>query len=106
VTDLARHEPTFKYFIIAFLLVLVAILYFEPTKAESAVLILAAVFVFTLEFINSLFERLLDIVEPKDDERVRHIKDVMAGLVLLASIGAALVGLIVLLPYAYALWVI
>lgn len=68
------------------------------------VLILVAITVLALELINSLFERLLDIVQPDLDDRVRHIKDIMAGLVLLGSIGAAIIGIIILLPYFKALF--
>jgi len=100
IKDIVQHEKhTLQYFILTFLVLIGAILYFEPTSAEIAVLILTAVFAFTLEFMNSLFERMLDIIQPERDERVRHIKDVMAGLVLLASVGAAVIGLVVLLPY-------
>lgn len=105
IKDIVEHEKhTLRYFILTFLALIGAILYFQPTSVEIAVLILTAVFVFTLEFINSLFERVLDIVQPERDERVRHIKDVMAGLVLIASVGAVVIGAIVLLPYVYALW--
>lgn len=97
--DLLRTEPTFKYFLAAFIAVIAAVLYFEPTRAESAVLIFVAIAVLALELVNSLFERMLDIVQPDRDERVRHIKDIMAGLVLLASIGAVIIGFIILFPY-------
>lgn len=97
--DALRLEPAFKYFLAAFIAVIAAVLYFKTSRAESAVLILMAIAVLALELINSLFERLLDIIQPDLDERVRRIKDIMAGLVLLAAIGAAIIGLIVLLPY-------
>ena len=102
--DLLQREPVFKYFVAAFIAVIAAVLYFQPTRAESAVLIFVAIAVLALELVNSLFERMLDIVQPNRDERVRHIKDIMAGLVLLASIGAVIIGFIILLPYFRALW--
>lgn len=99
IGEILRTEPTFKYMLIGFAAVIVAIVYFKPTRAESAVLVFIAIAVLMAELVNSLIERLLNIIQPNHDERVRHIKDVMAGVVLIVSIGAALIGAIILLPY-------
>jgi diacylglycerol kinase len=92
-------EPAFRYMLAAAALVAAAIVYFDLSRGETALLLFLVFAVLALEVINTLFERMLDIVRPEYDERVRRIKDIMAGLVLLASIGAAVLGTLILLPY-------
>ena len=66
--------------------------------ARSLVLIIVGTAVLVLECINSAVERLLDLVQPRLHGYVREIKDLMAGAVLIASLGAAVVGFIILVP--------
>lgn len=98
-----RYEPAFRYMLAAALLVVAAIFYFSMTREETVILLVLVFAVLALEIINTLFERTLDIVRPEYSEGVRRIKDLMAGLVLLAVIGSAALGLIILWPYLAAL---
>lgn len=50
--------------------------------------------VISLEIINSVIESLSDLYTDKYDERIKHIKDMASGAVLVFSIGALLVCLI------------
>lgn len=93
------YEPAFRYMLAASALVAAAIAYFDLSRNETALLLLLVFAVLALEVINTLFERTLDIVRPEYDDRVRRIKDLMAGLVLLAVIGSAVLGLIILWPH-------
>jgi diacylglycerol kinase len=86
------------------ILVILGMVYFKTSRSESAVLIVITISVLALEVINTLFERVLDIIQPQPDERVKKIKDLMAALVLLASIGAASIGIIIFLPYIKTLF--
>jgi diacylglycerol kinase len=97
-------EPSFKYMIFCAILVILGMVYFKTSRSESAVLIVITISVLALEVINTLFERVLDIIQPQPDERVKKIKDLMAALVLLASIGAASIGIIIFLPYIKTLF--
>lgn len=99
ISDAIVHEPAFKYMLIAALAVAAAVIVFDLSRTERAILVILVFAVLTLELINTLFERTLDIIEPEYDERVRRIKDLMASLVLLASAGAAILGLIILWPH-------
>lgn len=65
---------------------------------HMAILILAIILVITLEMINTSFELLSDIVHPEYSEIIRSAKDMAAGAVLLASIGACIVGILILFP--------
>lgn len=93
------YEPAFRYMLAAAAIVVAAIFYFDVTREETALLLVLMFAVLAIEVINTLFERTLDIVRPEYDERVRRIKDLMAGLVLLAVIGSAVLGLVILWPH-------
>ena len=85
--------------LLATFLVLAAMFYFPTSRTEKAVLLTMIFAVLGLELINSVFERFLDFLQPKNDERVRKIKDVMSAIVLLAALGSVIIGLVVFLPY-------
>lgn len=81
-------------------LVVVGLMFWLPTATgEKALLLLATMFVLVLELINSIFERVADMMKPRVHHYVEEIKDIMAGTVLIASIGASLIGLLIFLPY-------
>lgn len=65
---------------------------------EWAVLVLTVVAVLTLELVNTAFEHLADLTRPRLDPLVRVAKDVSAGAVLLASLGAIAVGVLLFAP--------
>ncbi len=84
--------------VIAFF-VLMAMFYFPTSKIEKAILLTVIFTILILELINSVFERFLDFLRPQKDERVRKIKDLMSAIVLTASLGSIIIGLIIFLPY-------
>jgi diacylglycerol kinase (ATP) len=63
-------------------------------------IILAVGLVWVAEIVNTAFEHLCDVVQPEFHVSVKAAKDVAAGAVLVAAIVAALIGLMVFLPYA------
>lgn len=66
-------------------------------KGDWIALSLAIGLVWLAEGMNTAVELLADRVSPLHDERIRRLKDIAAGAVLLAAIAAATVGLIVFL---------
>ena len=65
---------------------------------EWLAVILAMALVWTAEAINTAIETLCDLVSPGIDSRIRRVKDVSAGAVLVSAMGALVVGLIVFVP--------
>lgn len=53
-------------------------------------------FVVISEIINTAIERICDLIEPKFDPRIKYIKDLSAGGVLLASLYAIIIGCFIL----------
>jgi len=61
--------------------------------------VLAITLVWLAEIVNTAFEHLCNVVQPEFHVSVKAAKDVAAGAVLVAAVAAALIGLLVFLPY-------
>ena len=79
-------------------LVIIAGLLFHISTVEWIAVIFAIGLVLTAEAINSAIERLSDVVQPEKDDRIRDVKDICAGAVLICAITAAVIGSIIFLP--------
>ena len=82
--------------------VLIAGFAFQITRIEWALVILCIGTVFAAEGFNTAIERMVDFVSPERHPQAGLIKDVAAGAVLFTAIAAAIVGLIVFVPYVRA----
>ena len=71
---------------------------FKISNVEWLAVVFAIGLVLAGEAINSAMERLSDVVQPEWDERIRNVKDISAGAVLICAITAAIIGIIVFLP--------
>ena len=96
---LLKSERNFQIHVTAFLVVLMAGLYFGVNRLEWTLLLLTSGLVLALEGVNTALERLCDEVTLERKESIRNIKDIAAGSVLLAALIAIAVGLVIFLPY-------
>jgi len=93
------REQNFKIQIIFSISVFILILLFDLRMWETVVLIMMVTLVLVLEIINSIFERIMDILQPRVHPHAKTIKDMMASAVLVASLGAFLIGLLIFCPH-------
>ena len=77
----------------------VAGFYFDISRIEFAVVILAITLVVTLEMINTAIEKVVDLLTEKYHILALIAKDVSAGAVLIASIMAFVIGALIFGPY-------
>ncbi|MFM7275027.1 MAG: diacylglycerol kinase family protein [Gammaproteobacteria bacterium] len=68
-------------------------------RGDWALLVVAITMVWVAEALNTGIEFLADAAVPDPHQLIKHAKDVAAGAVLLASVGAAVIGAVVFLPY-------
>ena len=68
------------------------------STAEWCWIVLAIMSVWTAEALNTAFEFLADAASPEFHPLVKHAKDVAAGAVLIAAIGAVAIALLVFAP--------
>lgn len=99
----AKVEAHVKFHWLATILIIIAGLWFSVSLIEWCLLLICIGIVISLEMLNSSVEKICDMVHPEYHEKVKYIKDVAAGAVLLFSIVAAIIGLIVFLPYVATL---
>lgn len=72
---------------------------FGFTRYDWCWIVLAIVAVWTAEALNTAFEFLADVASPNFHPMVEKAKDVAAGAVFITSIGAVLIGILVMGPY-------
>ncbi len=94
-----REEQSFQIQMIAAMAVIFLIFFFNLRLWEAALLLLLILTVLVLELINSIFERLVDVLKPRLSQYVKEIKDIMAAAVLLASVVSIIIGAMIFWPY-------
>ncbi len=100
---LAAAQRNFRVQLAVAALVLVAGWQCGVTAGEWAVLTICIFWVLGMEAINSAVEALADRVSREHDPLIGQSKDMAAAAVLLAALGAAVIGLIVFIPHLAAL---
>jgi undecaprenol kinase len=96
-----KNEKNFQNELIFAVLVVVAMIYYQVSRAETVILIMVIMLVLIMELLNTIMERVVDILKPKIHPYARLIKDLMAASVLLASILAIIIGVIIFTPYLF-----
>ena len=96
-----RDNKNLRIHFIVTILVILASLYFKVMPLEFAILIVMIVLVISAEMVNTALEEVVDLITTEHRQSAKIAKDVAAGMVLVTSIGAALVGIIILYPYLY-----
>lgn len=99
IATVFREEQNFRLHVIAALLVITLMFLFRVTMTEMLFLIFAIMSVMVLEVMNSIIEKIVDVLKPRIHPYVERIKDMMAAAVLLASLGALGIGVIIFAPY-------
>jgi diacylglycerol kinase (ATP) len=85
-------QPNARFHLIATLGALGAGVWFRLAAWEWAALVLAIVIVWAVEALNTAIEFTIDLVSPEPHFLAGWAKDVAAGAVLVASVGAVVVG--------------
>jgi diacylglycerol kinase (ATP) len=100
---LLRHRNAQIEFFFALLAILFG-LFLRISAMEWIALVLCICAVLALEGLNSALEQVVDLVSPDHHPLAGKAKDLAAGAVLLAAVGAAVVGAILFIPKLIALW--
>ena len=94
-----RSERNARIHLLIAVLVLLLGVYLGISNAEMAAIFFAIIMVFISEVINTAIEKSLDLLHPEGSNDVRIIKDIAAGAVLVAAVGALAIGIAIFLPY-------
>ncbi len=102
IAFVARREHSFRIQIAAAAFAVLLGLVLKIRSQEMVVVLLVGTFVLVLELLNSAVEHMVDLLKPRLSQHVETVKNIMAGAVLIAAVGAAAVGLIIFVPYLRA----
>lgn len=95
---LIRTEASIKIQVFIAIVVTAMGFYYEITHTEWILQIFAISMVLGIEGLNTAIEKIADFVQPEFDKKIGFIKDISAGAVMLAAIGATTIGLIIYIP--------
>ena len=92
-------QSNFRIQFAAAVIVMSLSLALDCSPLEITTLLVCCALVLSLEMMNTAIEQLCDSVDKNFNPRIKIIKDVAAGAVLLSSIITAIVGLVIFLPH-------
>ncbi len=98
VMELIKSQTNFKIHLVAASIAIFLGWFFAIEKWEWCFTIFAIVLVLSAEAFNTGLEYITDLVSPDYHLLAKKTKDVAAGGVLIAAIGAAAIGTIIFLP--------
>jgi diacylglycerol kinase (ATP) len=95
----ARTQKHMRRHFIAALVLLLTVLLLRVPPLEFTLMVISVCFVLCAELLNTAIEVIVDLVSPEFHPLAKTAKDVAAGGVLVAAIGAAVMGYLILFQY-------
>jgi diacylglycerol kinase len=96
---IVRTQPNARLHLLAAALVCAAGIYFGLGRVEWLWISVAIVLVWSAEAFNTALEQLADALHPALHPGIGRAKDVAAAAVLIAALGAVVIGLLVFVPH-------
>jgi len=103
ILEVIQSQTNMKIHIGAAILTIIGGFFFSISTIEWCFVVIASLAVMSAEAFNTAIEHLTDLVSPDYHPLAGKAKDAAAGAVLIAAIGAAIIGLLVFLPKVLAL---
>jgi diacylglycerol kinase len=97
--NLIKTERNFKIQLLILFFVFLLGFFFQITTTEWIFVIFSSIIVLGLEALNSSVEKLADEVSLEQNPKIKWIKDVSAAAVLIAALGASIVGCMIFIPH-------
>ena len=96
-----KSERNFQLEVLALIVNLFLIVYFELSSTDAALIILVCFLVLITEALNTAVEKICNFVEPNFNKKIGLIKDIAAGAVILATFLSIIVGILVYSNYFF-----
>lgn len=94
-----KEEPNLKFHFLAATLVIFLSIILNISKTDWMMVIFLIGFVISVELTNTAIEAVVDAFTDKEHPSAKLSKDISAGAVLAAAATAAILGIIIFLPY-------
>jgi diacylglycerol kinase len=98
------HNRNLKIHLATALIVIAASIFFHVTLFEKEILGVMILLVILSEMINTSIEEMVNLITTEHRREAGIAKDVAAGMVLVAAIGAIIIGAFVFVPYILKLF--
>lgn len=99
IKTLLKNEHNSRIHLVFAILVIAFSFLFNITPIQWSLVIFAIAIVFAAEIFNSAIELICNRISLENENIIKKIKDLSAAAVLVCSIAAAIVGLIIFVPY-------
>lgn len=99
-----KSEINLQLQLIIAVFVIAAGFYFSISIHDWMVILFCIALVLALEMFNSAIEKLCDLYSKEHNPKIKYIKDVCAGAVLLTTVFVAIIGCLVFWPYVIKLF--
>jgi len=96
--QISNQEHNFRAMLMSVLFVILLGFVMKISYFEWLILILIMSMVLSLEALNTALEKILDYLEPNLSDKIRIIKDLIAGSVAIAIFASIIIGLVIFLP--------
>ena len=93
-----KTERNFRFHIVLSLLVLLSSLALNLSYVELSVILIMIAVVLTLEIINTIIENIMDFLCKNYNFKVKIIKDMASGAVLVSAFISVIVGYLIFVP--------
>ena len=94
-----RNNRNLKIHLLLAILVIIASFLLNLTRVEKLIVLVMIVLVFSAEMVNTALEEMTDLITDEHRQEAKVAKDVAAGMVLIAALGALIVGIVIFAPY-------
>ncbi len=95
---IATSEQNFRIHLVMAAVAITLCYVLDVRTIEMLIVVIFICLVIALEMINTAIETLCDTVAPAKQDAIKRVKDISAGAVLVASIGAFVAGMVIFLP--------
>lgn len=92
-------ERTFRVMVFFALVMIVLVSTVPLTGVEKTIVLLITGLMLALELMNTMVERLVDLLKPRLSTYVRDVKDYMAAAVFVAALFAVMIGAVIFVPH-------
>lgn len=99
MTEVWRRERSFRTQVIAGVAAIAVVALLRPGYVWASLVAVSIALVLALEMVNSAIEYMIDHIHPDVAPEIRRAKDAAASAVLVASTGALIVGLLMILDW-------
>lgn len=101
VVSLIKNERNAKVHVLAAAISIYFGFWFQISKMEWSLVILCIAGVMGAEAFNTSIEALSNALHPEQHPKIKLVKDLAAGAVLIVSFGALLIGVLIFLPHIF-----